>query len=80
MCKYWIRNPILAEAMKTLGYVNKFGRGINMVQDILMRNGDFLADFILDDISTFKLIVHSAVPHRISVSGDVNVFISIGIK
>ena len=43
-----------------------------MVQDILMRNGDFPADFILDDITTFKVIVRSAVPHRISVSGDVS--------
>ena len=66
------RNPVLAEAMKTLGYVNKFGRGINMVQDILTKNGDFPADFILDDITTFKVIVRSAVPHRISVSGDVS--------
>ena len=33
------RNPVVAEAMKTLGYVNKFGRGINMVQDVLTENG-----------------------------------------
>lgn len=66
------RNPVLAEAMKTLGYVNKFGRGINTVQDILARNGDFPVDFILDDITPFKVIAHSAVPHRLGVSGDVN--------
>ena len=33
---------------------------------------NFPADFILDDITTFKVIVRSAVPHRISVSGDVS--------
>lgn len=33
---------------------------------------NFPADFILDDITTFKVIVCSAVPHRISVSGDVS--------
>ncbi len=33
------RNPILAEAAKTLGFVNRFGRGISLAQDHLIRNG-----------------------------------------
>ena len=37
-----------------------------------MIHTDFPADFILDDITTFKSIVRSAVPHRISVSGGVS--------
>ena len=46
--------------MKTLGYVNKFGRGINMVQDVLTENGNTPAKFVLDDITTFKVVVHNA--------------------
>ena len=37
-----------------------------------MIHSDFPADFILDDITTFKVIVRSAVPYRTSVSGDVS--------
>jgi ATP-dependent DNA helicase RecG len=33
------RNPILAEAAKVLGFVNRFGRGIYIAQDQLQRNG-----------------------------------------
>jgi ATP-dependent DNA helicase RecG len=34
------RNPSLAAAMKTLGYVNRFGRGITRVQGLLLKNGN----------------------------------------
>ena len=34
------RNPIIAEAMATLGYVNAFGRGVIRAQDALRRNGN----------------------------------------
>lgn len=33
------RNPILAEAAKTLGFVNRFGRGISLAQELLKQNG-----------------------------------------
>jgi ATP-dependent DNA helicase RecG len=33
------RNPVLAEAAKTLGFVNRFGRGIGLAQELLKRNG-----------------------------------------
>jgi ATP-dependent DNA helicase RecG len=48
--------------MKVLGYVNRFNRGINMVQEILEenKNGDAIFDF--KDISTFKVTVMSADP------------------
>ena len=39
------RNPLLAEAMKVLGYVNKFNRGIHKVQSELSENGNPPADF-----------------------------------
>jgi ATP-dependent DNA helicase RecG len=41
------RNPILAEAAKVLGFVNRFGRGIQIVQRELQRNGSPPAAFDL---------------------------------
>ncbi len=54
------RNPVIAEAMKTLGYVNRFGRGISMVQEALRENGNKAAEFELEDISIFKVTVFCA--------------------
>ncbi len=34
------RNPALAAAMKSLGYVNRFGRGIGRIREELRRNGN----------------------------------------
>jgi len=42
------RNPVIAEAMKTLGYVNRFGRGVLRAQDALSKNGSPPAEFAFD--------------------------------
>jgi ATP-dependent DNA helicase RecG len=42
------RNPVVAEAMKALGYVNRYGRGVALAQDALARNGSPPADFQFD--------------------------------
>lgn len=34
------RNPTIAEAMKNLGYVQKFGLGIPLAREALKRNGN----------------------------------------
>ena len=34
------RNPIVAEALKVLGYVNRFGRGVLDAQEALRENGN----------------------------------------
>lgn len=44
------RNPVLAEAMKTLGAVNRFGRGVERAQTALKRNGSPPAEFIFGDL------------------------------
>jgi len=49
------RNPVIAESMKVLGYVNKFGRGILRTQEVLAKNGNPPAEF--DFKSTFFLAV-----------------------
>ena len=42
------RNPVLAEAMKVLGYVNKFGRGVLRAQEALATNGNPAGEFSFD--------------------------------
>ena len=42
------RNPVLAEAMKNLGFVNKFGRGVARAKDALAKNGNPPASFDFD--------------------------------
>jgi len=54
------RNPVIADAMKTFGYVNRFSRGINAVQEELVENKNGLAVFDFNDVTTFKVIVRNA--------------------
>lgn len=49
------RNPVIAEALKTLGYVNRFNRGIATAQAELKLNGNPPAEFI------FNLPLHFSV-------------------
>ncbi len=42
------RNPGLAAAMKELGYVNRFGRGIGLVRSTLAANGNPSAEFAIE--------------------------------
>lgn len=42
------RNPIVAEAMKSLGFVNRFGYGVQRAQDLLRQNGNPPAEFEFD--------------------------------
>lgn len=43
------RNPALAAAMKALGYVNRFGRGITLVRATLQQNGNPPPEFEVED-------------------------------
>ena len=51
------RNPKVAEAMKTLGYVNRFGRGIAKTQDLLRHNNNPPAEFDVGQQQFFLVIV-----------------------
>lgn len=42
------RNPVIAEALKALGYVNRYGRGVLRAQDVLEKNGSPPAEFQFD--------------------------------
>ncbi len=43
------RNPVVAEAMKTLGYVNRYGSGVERAQEALKTNGNPPAAFCFED-------------------------------
>lgn len=43
------RNPSLAAAMKALGYVNRFGRGISRIRASMADNGNPPPEFAVDD-------------------------------
>ncbi|MGE0373014.1 MAG: ATP-binding protein [Gammaproteobacteria bacterium] len=42
------RNPVIAEALKGLGYVNRYGRGVLRAQAALQKNGSPPAEFTFD--------------------------------
>lgn len=50
------RNPFIAEAMKVLGYVNRFSRGIYQVQKELEENGNGQASFDFSLITAFRVV------------------------
>lgn len=45
------RNPVIAEAMKSLGFVNRFGYGVQRAQMLLSQNGNPPAEFEFDQHS-----------------------------
>lgn len=45
------RNPVIAEAMKSLGFVNRFGYGVQRAQALLSENGNPPAQFEFDEHS-----------------------------
>ena len=52
------RNPVLAEAMKALGFVNRFGRGVLRAEAALAQNGNGPAEFEFD--SNYVLVLMRA--------------------
>lgn len=55
------RNPKVAEAMKTLGYVNRFGQGIARAQHFLRENGNPPAEFTINEPAFFLVTIKEAV-------------------
>lgn len=50
------RNPFIAEAMKVLGYVNRFSRGVYRVQKELEENGNGKAIFDFSLVTAFRVV------------------------
>ena len=53
------RNPLVAETMRVMKYVNKFNRGIARVQKMLTENGNPRANFEVDTITAFRVTVQA---------------------
>jgi len=66
------RNPVISEALKILGYVNKYNRGVARVKQELRENGNGEAIFTLDKITVFAVRVFDNKTDDSSIS-DVNV-------
>lgn len=60
------RNPVIAEALRVMGYVNKFNRGIARVQKELVDNGNGKAIFTVDKITVFAVNVTNAKANNVS--------------
>ena len=43
------RNPVLAEAAKTLGFANRFGRGIALAESLLQKNGSPKLEYVVGE-------------------------------
>ena len=82
------RNPLVAEAMKVMKYVNKFNRGVAKVQEMLKENGNPPAKFDVDTLTAFRVVVNATVEDtskvnndkNFGVNGDVNVGVNGGIN
>jgi ATP-dependent DNA helicase RecG len=52
------RNPVIAEAMKVLGYVNKFNRGVMTAKEELINNGNPEPKFEFSDALHFGVTIY----------------------
>lgn len=66
------RNPLLAEALKVLGYVNKFNRGIAKVRAELRKNGNPQPTFDVNRRTEFRVTVLPNHDEFISPDGEIN--------
>ncbi len=67
------RNPLLAEAMKVLGFVNKYNRGISKVNKELESNGNPHAQFDVNKLTEFRVTVVASQSGTIkSENGQIN--------
>ena len=54
------RNPIIAQALKVMGYVNMFNRGVSRVKSMMIENGGKEPIFNIDKITAFEVTSYSA--------------------
>jgi ATP-dependent DNA helicase RecG len=64
------RNPIVAEAMRGLKYVNMFNRGIQRVKNLLKENGNPEPIFTVDKITAFEVTVRPSLSLNLVTSEE----------
>lgn len=74
------RNPVIAEALKVMGYVNKFNRGIQRVQKELIENGNGKALFMVDKVTVFSVNVTNAKVQGLSTGTNDNAELLLDVK
>lgn len=74
------RNPVIAEGMKNLKYVNMFNRGINRIQTILKENGNKPAIFDVSKISVFEVAVNELFVEDTFVTVPVTIPVTIPVS
>lgn len=74
------RNPVIAEALRVLGYVNKFNRGIARVQKELVENGNGKAIFTVDKVTVFSVNVTNAKADNVNTVNNDNPAAGVDIR
>ena len=64
------RNPVIAEALRVMGYVNKFNSGVARVQKELLENGNGRAEFTVDMVTVFSVNVTNAKADNVNAVGN----------
>lgn len=64
------RNPIIAEAMRGLKYVNMFNRGIERVKTMLKNNGNPQPIFNVNKITAFEVMVRPSLSLNLVADGE----------
>ena len=72
------RNPIVAEAMKEMKYVNMFNQGVRRVQDMLKENGNQEAMFDVSKLTAFAVNVYSTLDDSLDVTQGVPQDVTLG--
>ena len=62
------RNPLIASAMKTMGYVNMFNRGVGQVQTDLKGNGNPPAEFVVNLVTAFRVNISEVASNTAKVA------------
>lgn len=66
------RNPLLAESLKVLGYVNKFNRGIAKVRSELRKNRNPQPTFDVNHRTEFRVTIRPVHDNFIPPNGEIN--------
>ena len=64
------RNPIIAEAMRGLKYVNMFNRGIQRVKNMLKENGNPEPKFNVNKVTAFEVTVQPSLSLNLVTDGE----------
>ena len=64
------RNPLLAEAMKVMGYVNKYNRGIAKVKTEMEKNGNPMPLFDVNKLTEFRVTLLPSTKLQLITSND----------